>query len=88
MREVQASEITRAVKDLFIDANCNLGEDVLAAFDRAIARDESPVAKEILRELKEKPASPGTSNPPSARTRALPSSSSRSGRMSTSSEAI
>jgi fumarate hydratase subunit alpha len=46
MREVQTSEITRAVKDLFIDANCNLGEDVLAAFDRAIERDESTVAKE------------------------------------------
>jgi fumarate hydratase subunit alpha len=53
MREVQASEITRAVRDLFIDANCNLGEDVLAAFDRGIATDESPVAKEVLRELKE-----------------------------------
>ena len=53
MREVQASEITRAVKDLFIDANCNLGEDVLAAFDRAIEKDESPVAKEVLKELKE-----------------------------------
>ncbi|HEX7505013.1 MAG TPA: fumarate hydratase, partial [Syntrophales bacterium] len=37
----------------FIDANCNLGEDVLAAFDRAIAKDESPVAKEVIRELKE-----------------------------------
>jgi fumarate hydratase subunit alpha len=53
MREVQASEITRAVRDLFIDANCNLGEDVLAAFDRAIAEDKSPVAKEVIRELKE-----------------------------------
>lgn len=53
MREVQAAEITKAVRDLFIDANCNLGEDVLAAFDRAIERDESPVAKEVLRELKE-----------------------------------
>jgi fumarate hydratase subunit alpha len=53
MRDVQASEITRAVKDLFIDANCNLGEDVLAAFDRAIERDESPVAREVLKELKE-----------------------------------
>jgi len=53
MREVQAAEITKAVRDLFIDANCNLGEDVLAAFDRAIERDESPVAKEVLKELKE-----------------------------------
>ena len=53
MREVQAAEITKAVRDLFVDANCNLGEDVLAAFDRGIATDESPVAKEVLRELKE-----------------------------------
>ena len=53
MREVQAAEITQAVRDLFIDANCNLGEDVLAAFDRAIEKDESPVAKEVIRELKE-----------------------------------
>ena len=53
MREVQAAEITKTVRDLFIDANCNLGDDVLAAFDRGIATDESPVAKEVLRELKE-----------------------------------
>jgi fumarate hydratase subunit alpha len=53
MREIQAEQIARAVRDLFIDANCNLGEDVLAAFDRAIEKDESPVAKEVIRELKE-----------------------------------
>jgi fumarate hydratase subunit alpha len=53
MREVQAAEITKAVRYLFIDANCNLGEDVLAAFDRAIEKDESPVAREVIRELKE-----------------------------------
>ncbi len=53
MREIQASEITQAVRNLFIDANCNLGEDVLAAFDRAIENDESPVAREVIRELKE-----------------------------------
>ena len=53
MREVKAEQIARAVRDLFIDANCNLGEDVLAAFDRAIEKDESPVAKEVLKELKE-----------------------------------
>ena len=53
MREIKAEQIVRAVRDLFIDANCNLGEDVLAAFDRAIATDESPVAKEVIRELKE-----------------------------------
>ncbi|HET6489299.1 MAG TPA: fumarate hydratase [Syntrophales bacterium] len=53
MREVQAAAITSAVRDLVIDANCNLGEDVLEAFERAIARDESPVAREVIRELQE-----------------------------------
>jgi fumarate hydratase subunit alpha len=53
MREIKSEQIVQAVRDLFIDANCNLGEDVLAAFDRAIERDESPVAREVLKELKE-----------------------------------
>jgi len=34
-------------------ANTDLGEDVLQAFDRAIEKEESPVAVEILKELKE-----------------------------------
>lgn len=53
MREIQASQITKVVRDLFIDANYNLGDDVLDAFDRGIASDESPVAREVLKELKE-----------------------------------
>jgi len=53
MRVVNAQEITSVVRDLFIDANYNLGEDVLAAFDRGIINDESPVAKVVLQELKE-----------------------------------
>jgi fumarate hydratase subunit alpha len=53
MREINVEHIVRAVRDLFIDANCNLGEDVLAAFDRAMEKDESPVAREVIRELKE-----------------------------------
>ncbi len=53
MREIKTEQIIQAVRDLFIDANCNLGEDVLAAFDRAIEKDESPVAREVIRELKE-----------------------------------
>ena len=53
MREIQASQITKVIRDLFIDANYNLGADVLSAFDRGIAYDESPVAREVLKELKE-----------------------------------
>jgi fumarate hydratase subunit alpha len=51
MREVAAAEITQAVKGLFIDANINLGEDVLAAFNRALETEESPTGKEVLHEL-------------------------------------
>jgi fumarate hydratase subunit alpha len=53
MREVSINEIIPVVRDLFMEANYDLGRDVLDAFDRAIASDESPVAKEVLGELKE-----------------------------------
>jgi len=53
MREVAAAEITQAVKNLFIDANINLGDDVLAAFNRALETEESPTGKEVIHELKE-----------------------------------
>jgi len=53
MREVAAAEITQAVKGLFIDANINLGEDVLAAFNKALETEESPTGKEVLHELME-----------------------------------
>jgi len=53
MREISIDEIIPVIGDLCTDANYNLGEDVLAAFDRGIENDESPVAKEVMKELKE-----------------------------------
>jgi fumarate hydratase subunit alpha len=53
MREISCGEIIKVIRGLCIDANCNLGEDVEAAFDKAIETDESPVAVEIIKELKE-----------------------------------
>jgi fumarate hydratase subunit alpha len=53
MREVAVEEITRLVKDLFIDANCNLGEDVVAALHKALEQEESSIGKEVLSELLE-----------------------------------
>ncbi len=53
MREISTNEIIPVVRDLCMNANYNLGQDVLDAFDRGIESDESPVAKEILKELKE-----------------------------------
>jgi fumarate hydratase subunit alpha len=53
MREINVKMITEKVRDLCMEANTDLGEDVLQAFDRAIEREESPVAIDILKELKE-----------------------------------
>jgi fumarate hydratase subunit alpha len=53
MREIDVKLITEKVRDLCIQANIDLGEDVLQAFDRAIEKEESPVAVDILKELKE-----------------------------------
>ena len=53
MREINAKQITEAVKKLCMDANLYLGEDVLKAFDRGEKMEESPVGKEIFQQLKE-----------------------------------
>jgi fumarate hydratase subunit alpha len=53
MREVDVKLITEKVKELCMEANTELGEDVLQAFDRSIKKEESPLGIEILKELKE-----------------------------------
>jgi fumarate hydratase subunit alpha len=51
MREVAVKEITQVARDLYIDANLNLGEDVKAALQHALVREESPIGREVLAEL-------------------------------------
>ena len=51
MREVAVDKITTLVRDLYIDANVSLGEDVKAALQQALEREESPIGKEVLSEL-------------------------------------
>jgi fumarate hydratase subunit alpha len=53
MREIQASDITETVSRLCKEANFMLGEDVYAAIESGIAREESPIGREILGELLE-----------------------------------
>jgi fumarate hydratase subunit alpha len=53
VREVVVSKITKAVRGLFIDANCNLSEDVTAALHDAVEREESAIGKEVLEKLLE-----------------------------------
>ncbi len=51
MREIEVSSITQAVKDAAIAANYEVGEDLRAALTGALEQEESPVGKEILRQL-------------------------------------
>ncbi len=53
MREIHVKSVTEKVRDLCIEANTDLGEDVLQAYDRAMETEESPLGIEILKELKE-----------------------------------
>lgn len=53
MRAINVREVTERIKDLCVTANYELGSDVLSAFGRASAQEESPVAKDILEQLVE-----------------------------------
>ncbi|MBN2058040.1 MAG: fumarate hydratase [Candidatus Saganbacteria bacterium] len=51
MREVVAKRVTDTVKKLCIEANTNLSDDVVEALNKALAKEESPNGREILRQL-------------------------------------
>jgi fumarate hydratase subunit alpha len=53
MRQIDAQEITRAVKEAAITANYDLGEDLLAALKRGEQEEESPSGREVFRQLLE-----------------------------------
>jgi fumarate hydratase subunit alpha len=53
MREINVKLITEKVRDLCMEANTDLGEDVIQAFDEGMKKEESPLGVEILKELKE-----------------------------------
>ncbi len=53
MREIRVDKIIEGVKNLCIEANCNLGEDVIAALERGREEEESPLGKGILDQILE-----------------------------------
>jgi len=53
MKVIKTGEIIEAVKKICMEANYDLGKDVLAAFERGLVTEESPTGKAILEELKE-----------------------------------
>lgn len=56
MREIHVNEISKAIRELAIRANTELGEDVLNAFHAALQKEESPAGKDILKRLIENAA--------------------------------
>jgi fumarate hydratase subunit alpha len=48
VRDVDAAEITEAVRDLCIEINYTIAEDMVAAVKQAREKEESPVARQIL----------------------------------------
>lgn len=53
MRNVHISEITRNIKEMCIEANHFLSEDMSAAMKNAVQTEESPLGKQILNQLQE-----------------------------------
>lgn len=51
MRSIAYEQIVQSVRDLCIEANCHLGEDLLQAFSRAKVEEKSPTGKEIMGQL-------------------------------------
>jgi fumarate hydratase subunit alpha len=53
IREINATEVTAAVAKLFVEANYRLTDDVLAAIQTAAQTEESPVGREVLKQILE-----------------------------------
>ncbi|HAJ27359.1 MAG TPA: fumarate hydratase, partial [Syntrophus sp. (in: bacteria)] len=56
MREIDSKLITETVKRLFLEANTCLGADVLAALQTSLAREESPLGRQVLARMLENAA--------------------------------
>lgn len=53
MREIDVQEITNVVKQMCIDANYHLSDDMQKAISNACEQEESPLGKQIFSQLKE-----------------------------------
>jgi fumarate hydratase subunit alpha len=53
MRLIYAADVTKAVADLFKQANYELGDDVIAALEKASREEESPAGREALNTILE-----------------------------------
>ncbi len=50
-RKIDSKLITETLKKLFIEANINLGQDVVCSLQDALAREESPLGRQVLEKI-------------------------------------
>ena len=53
MREIQASAITEAVREMCIEANYTLSQDMRERFEESARHEKSPIGRQIFRQLEE-----------------------------------
>ena len=53
MRTVQTSEITKNIREMCIEANHFLSDDMKKVFNESVEKEESPLGKQILNQLQE-----------------------------------
>lgn len=51
IRQIDAAEITAAVKKLFMDCNYFIGKDIMSSLEKALDIEDSPVAKSVLSQI-------------------------------------
>ncbi len=51
MRDIHVDEITKALSELCIQANCVLGDDIYSSLNKSYIKEESSVGKDILNRL-------------------------------------
>ncbi len=53
MRQINTKEITDTVEKICIDANYNLGDDLVVSLQNALNKEESPLGKEVIAQILE-----------------------------------
>ena len=53
MREIQASAITEAVREMCMEANYTLSQDMRDRFEESARQEKSPIGRQIFRQLEE-----------------------------------
>lgn len=53
MRQIKSEEIVNSIERICIDANCSLGEDLIASLEKALEKEDSPLGKEAIKQILE-----------------------------------